>query len=96
MNTNALYEKYGRPGDPIPGSRFVRAYCCWCSEPIRVPAMADADEQECAECNPELRGVPGVGESRRTDIDGGPMWDNIVKAYEDRGDENPWKRREKR
>lgn len=27
---------YGQPGDPIPGSKYVRDYCLYCGEAIRV------------------------------------------------------------
>ena len=30
------FATYGRPGSPIPGSRFVRGYCPVCGAPIRT------------------------------------------------------------
>lgn len=30
------YEKYGRPGTAIPGSKLRRGYCPLCKEPIRM------------------------------------------------------------
>ncbi|MFB3894494.1 MAG: hypothetical protein ACE15C_21035 [Phycisphaerae bacterium] len=30
------YAKYGKPGTPIPGSRFVRGYCPICGAPVRT------------------------------------------------------------
>lgn len=32
-----LTPQYGKPGSPIPGSRFTRDYCRMCGEPIRLP-----------------------------------------------------------
>jgi len=31
-----LTPRFGRPGSPIPGSRYVRWYCQSCGEPMRV------------------------------------------------------------
>lgn len=42
--------RYGRPGDPVPGSRFVRAYCHNCAEPLRVPFGTRLEHQECDGC----------------------------------------------
>ncbi len=44
------YEQYGWPGKRIPGSKYVRAYCCVCEAPIRVPRNVNLSTQECAEC----------------------------------------------
>jgi len=43
------YETYGKPGSPIPGSRFVRGYCPACGAPIRTP-YPDAPIK-CSACN---------------------------------------------
>ena len=43
------YETYGKPGSPIPGSRFVRGYCPICGSPIRT--TTPDDPQPCFDCD---------------------------------------------
>ena len=40
-------------GDMIPGSRFYRAYCERCGEPMRVNASERDYEHYCEECGPK-------------------------------------------
>lgn len=50
----AAEKKHGqRQGDPIPGSDYVRAYCCSCFDPIRVRRLGVRNY--CADCNPAKR-----------------------------------------
>ena len=42
--------QFGRPGDPVAGSRLVRAYCHNCGEPIRVTYGVNLNTQECHNC----------------------------------------------
>lgn len=45
-----LYLCYGLPGDQIPGSHLIRAYCVHCGDPIRVALGANVRSQECQDC----------------------------------------------
>ncbi|MGH7179513.1 MAG: hypothetical protein ACREJC_19210 [Tepidisphaeraceae bacterium] len=42
-----------RTGDPIAGSKLLRAYCASCFEPIRVTTVRVRNY--CAHCNPAVR-----------------------------------------
>lgn len=42
--------RYGCPGDPIPGSVYVRDYCAVCGEPIRVAPRSKLGLKECDDC----------------------------------------------
>lgn len=60
--TPANIAKYGRPGDPIPGSQLLRSYCRSCAEPIRV--VDHTMPQDCVDCRKvgiahPTQGVPG-------------------------------------
>ena len=40
-----------RPGDPIPGSRYVREFCYSCGEPIRVHPGKVGWHELCERCD---------------------------------------------
>jgi len=42
--------RYGAPGDPIPGSAYVRDYCAVCGDPIRVAPRSKLGLKECDDC----------------------------------------------
>lgn len=44
-------------GDPIPGSRFYRAFCARCGEPMRVQEANLNRENMCSDCDPPHMGV---------------------------------------
>ncbi|MFH0982791.1 MAG: hypothetical protein V2A79_14805 [Planctomycetota bacterium] len=67
-------------GSPIPGSRFVRAYCTICHEPIRVPKDDLCGPHYCSRCDGHLH--MGGGGGGGTD-DTSPSWDNAVRAMEE-------------
>ena len=46
--------RHGAPGEAIPGSTYVRAYCAVCGEPIRVPRSQNVHTAECCECHGAL------------------------------------------
>jgi len=69
-------------GQPIPGSRYVRAFCRCCGSPMRVSkALFDSGGYaDCADCTREFH--PGHG----TQAPGGEYdgaWDNVVRALEE-------------
>jgi hypothetical protein len=39
-------------GDPIPGSRYFRAFCNRCRTPLRVTEARLGEENFCEECSP--------------------------------------------
>ena len=52
-----MIRQYGEAGSKIPGSKYLRAYCAGCHEPIRVAKVAKTKEGEvlnslCADCWP--------------------------------------------
>lgn len=47
---DSLYLRYGRPGEPIPGSRLVRGYCPTCNDPIRINPGQHPLLTECKDC----------------------------------------------
>jgi len=71
--------EYGWPGEQIPGSRYVRAYCPSCGAPVRVSPGQAGDP--CSVCTRPFR--PGAGTPYWTDDpDGNGGWANMVKAHE--------------
>lgn len=44
-------------GDPIPGSRFFRAFCARCHTAMRVQEERLTKENWCSDCNPPHMGV---------------------------------------
>jgi len=54
------FATYGRPGSPIPGSRFVRGYCPACGAPVRT--SRPNNPPPCFKCDghrrPAGRGAP--------------------------------------
>jgi hypothetical protein len=81
--------KWGIPGTPIPDSRFFRAYCPACAEPMRVsPDDLELDkrtgfympEASCSTCR-----VPvGQGGSENVyDDDPSPWEENNIRHLED-------------
>ena len=83
--------KYGRPGDPIPGSRYVRAYCPDCGDPMRVSREVWEDEDAipcCLECDPSREPTDStVGalmqREARVPASPSPSWDNAVRCLEE-------------
>jgi hypothetical protein len=71
-----------RSGDAIPGSRFFRAFCARCDEPMRVDytTMRDNDGESlyCERCEP--RPLTNVA---ATKDDTNPWGENAVRALED-------------
>lgn len=53
--TPETLRRYGRPGAPIPGSDYVRAYCVRCAEPIRVSPRSKASVHQCDDCHDPAR-----------------------------------------
>ncbi len=58
-------EMFGVPGSLIPGSRYRRAYCSRCGEPIRIephdesaPYWKDYSAEMCRCCYPESNAPP--------------------------------------
>lgn len=51
---------YGEVGDKIEDSRYFRAYCYLCDEPIRVQVNMIGYPNACSVCRPAYRGTPGV------------------------------------
>jgi predicted RNA-binding Zn-ribbon protein involved in translation (DUF1610 family) len=79
-------EKYGKIGSEIPGSRFFRAYCPACGQPVRVTKEAakqwDKMPTECAACLAALH--PGHGSSGGPqDIDADGSWSRVIENYEE-------------
>ena len=69
-------------GQPIPGSKYVRAFCRRCGCPMRVSkeAFELGCYTSCADCLRPLH--PGHGTQGSTgEYDG--AWDNAVRAIED-------------
>ena len=56
----SFYNLYGKPGDPIPNSEYVRAYCSKCGEPIRVSCarFSKDDVRRCEDCGGGGRDIP--------------------------------------
>jgi hypothetical protein len=71
------YATYGRPGTPIPGSRFVRGYCPNCGAPIRTPHPDTP--LLCFDCDGHVR--PGGYAGPIDDVTGYEA--NAVRALED-------------
>lgn len=67
-------------GDPIPGSKFCRAFCERCGEPMRVHAGRLNRPNMCGDCDPPHMGV-GNPRTNLTDIDKDP--DAYAKAPRD-------------
>jgi len=68
-------------GQPIPGSKYVRAFCRGCGCPMRVSkALFDSGGYaDCADCTREFH--PGHGTQDAGDEYDG-VWDNVVRALE--------------
>ena len=85
--------KHGRPGDPIPGSRYVRAYCPDCGDPMRVSREvweSDAPLAPCLDCDPcreptdsTLAATMQRDASTPLDLDVPPAWANGVRHMEE-------------
>ena len=70
------------PGTRISGSRYVRAYCCKCTDPIRVTQHANYDDLECEKCKHPWPGIHGCG-SPHGGRSPSPWRENAVRALED-------------
>jgi len=72
------------PGEPIPGSKYVRAYCRVCGAAMRVPRVAFLTNiyADCSDCERPLQ----IGHGTQNDTgeydehDG--AWDNAVRTLE--------------
>ena len=88
MNQNSRKDRDIEAGQPIPGSKYVRAYCRSCGAAMRV--SKDIFEVGCyPSCSDCVRPFqPGHGTQNETgeynESDG--AWDNAVRALEDAGD----------
>jgi len=69
-------------GEPIPGSKYVRAFCRGCGAAMRVSkeAFKSGCYPECYDCIRPFQ--PGHGTQSATDAYDGD-WDNAVRALED-------------
>lgn len=79
-----------RAGEAIPGSKYVRAFCPSCGEPMRVSAEAFrlGNYGDCSTCEPpEPSEATLAATERRHANDGGysGSWDNAVRSLEDAG-----------
>ena len=70
-----------RSGDPIPGSRFFRAFCTRCDEPMRVDytTIHRGMPVYCEQCEPRP-----LANTAATKEDTSPWGENAVRAMEDR------------
>ena len=71
-----------RAGQPIPGSKYVRAFCHCCGAAMRVSKglFKSGRYADCDECNrPSLIGGGNRAPDRKYD----GQWDNVVRAIED-------------
>jgi hypothetical protein len=87
-----------KAGEPIPGSKYVRAFCALCGEPMRVSAevFRGGAPIRCESCSPP-RSSPAYGtvipvHALRVDEEEDAIadelceegeWDNAVRAVED-------------
>jgi len=69
-------------GQPIPGSKYVRAFCRNCGEAMRVSReiFVLGAYSGCSDCTESLRSSR-VTRSPTSEYDG--SWDNAVRAWED-------------
>ena len=83
--------KHGRPGEPIPGSRYVRAYCPDCGEAMRVSLETwecESPMRPCLECDPLREATYSTiaaahrHAERTPDDTTDPSWDNAVRTLE--------------
>jgi len=52
--------RWGKLGEPVKNSRFVRDKCLVCDEPIRVARQDFGKPNCCSGCQPCYRGRPGM------------------------------------
>jgi predicted amidophosphoribosyltransferase len=79
-----------RAGQPIPGSKYVRAFCPGCGEPMRVSAAVfrSGVYGECSTCSPPepseatMRAAAKYG---RCSSGESGSWHNAVRSMEDCG-----------
>jgi hypothetical protein len=77
-----LTPKYGTSGSQIPGSRYVRWYCDFCGEPMRVsPKPWPTPVRDCERCAGR-HGQVAVGTSSSHVDDGGGSQANAIRAME--------------
>jgi len=84
MNPNPRKEMDLAPGQPIPGSKYVRAYCrCGAAMRVSKETFENGGYPDCSDCTRPLQ--PGHGTQNDTgeydEHDG--AWDNAVRAWED-------------
>jgi len=77
-----LAPKYGQPGSRISGSRYVRWYCDFCGEPMRVSGKPwPPPVRDCERCAGR-HGQIAVGTYRSHVDDSGGSQANAVRAME--------------
>lgn len=72
MPDSATRRRFGRRGNSIPGSRFVRGYCGGCGEPIRIVSRGHIGY--CEDCGPKSSAIPRRGRGR-------VPWDDDAFGY---------------
>jgi len=81
-----------KAGEPIPGSKYVRAFCTICGDPMRVSRERFQDGQygPCESCVPPLHrdaqsiAMNGLDDGTDDeDYEALGQWDNVVRAWED-------------
>jgi len=87
-----MVAKYGEPGSTIPGSKYVREFCCYCGAAVRVSPRRHG--VSCERCERLREGSTTEGPYRRQgrsgaaylagDIDADGWYSNARKAYENR------------
>ena len=75
-------------GQPIPGSRYVRAFCDECGEPMRVSkdCYEEGRYSSCSDCTRSLPLGHGTQNDTGEYDESDGAWDNAVRAMEDAGD----------
>ena len=81
----AMKARYGPTGSVIPGSRFRRAYCPSCAEPMRAPCDDCGNvivRGSCPSC--VAAGHPGHGSPHgSSDPDANGGWGNVTTALDE-------------
>lgn len=73
-----------RPGEHIPGSRLVRAFCGGCGTPIRVVKYVKYYPYRCEQCNPPQTYPPPRPESPDHEGEEASSWQEYaIRVMED-------------
>jgi len=72
-------------GQPIPGSRYVRAFCRCCGEAMRVSKeiFVSGGYSDCSDCTDRNRSHRPSPTTRGPAREYDGSWDNAVRALED-------------